>query len=171
MNGPIWFAMFNNFSSLGAFFWITALAVLLAHAAWISWVDQRKMIIPDRANFSLGTFGLLWTWYSGQSPGWQIIQAATGGFLVCLVGLAYSQVRKQQGLGLGDVKFAFAATTWVGLSGLPWLVLVASLSALVAVVSSQLAGRPLEQAARIPFGPHLCIGLLATWLALSYDFM
>jgi leader peptidase (prepilin peptidase)/N-methyltransferase len=64
------------------------------------------------------------------------------------------------GLGLGDVKFLAAAGIWVGLAGLPMLLLAAALTALACVGIMQLAGRPLTGQTSISFGPFLAIGLL-----------
>lgn len=151
--------------------WLAAFCILLIHAVWIARVDLRQMIIPDRANLSLGFTGLFWAWYCGQSIEWQVVQMAIGGLLLWLVKYFYVRLRQHQGLGLGDVKFTAAATGWVGLIGLPWLILIASISALTAVITFQLAGRQYAAETRITFGPHLCTGLLATWLALSYGYI
>ena len=148
-----------------------AFSILLIHAVWITRVDLRQMIIPDRANLSLSLTGLLWIWYCDQSIEWQVVQMAIGGLLFWLVKYFYMRLRQHQGLGLGDVKFAAAATAWIGLIGLPWLVLIASISALTAVITLHLAGRQYAAETRIAFGPHLCTGLLATWLALSYGYI
>jgi leader peptidase (prepilin peptidase) / N-methyltransferase len=151
--------------------WGAAFIALLIHTAWIAWVDFRKMIIPDRANLSLGLTGLIWIWCSNQSIPWQITQMVFGGLLFWLVRYFHMRLRQRLGLGLGDVKFAVGATAWVGLIGLPWLILIASISALATMIVFQLAGRNQTYETRIPFGPHLCTGLLATWLALSYGYI
>jgi leader peptidase (prepilin peptidase)/N-methyltransferase len=74
----------------------------------------------------------------------------------------YFAFRKIQGLGLGDVKFLAAAGIWVGVAGLPMLLLVATLTALACAGIMQLAGRPLNSQTSISFGPFLAIGLLFT---------
>jgi leader peptidase (prepilin peptidase) / N-methyltransferase len=151
--------------------WIISLSFLLAHTLWISWVDARHMIIPDAANFSLGIAGLFSTWASGQSMPWQIFQMAFAGLFFWSLRWLYQKLRGKIGLGLGDVKFAAAATAWTGLLTLPSLILMASLSALAALAFFQIRGRVQNLQTRIPFGPHLCVGLLVTWLALSYGYL
>jgi leader peptidase (prepilin peptidase)/N-methyltransferase len=74
----------------------------------------------------------------------------------------YFVLRKIQGLGLGDVKFLSAAGTWIGIAGLPTLLLIATLIALAAAGSLQLAGRDMTRQTSLPFGPFLAIGLLLT---------
>jgi leader peptidase (prepilin peptidase)/N-methyltransferase len=68
--------------------------------------------------------------------------------------------RKIQGLGLGDVKFLAAAGIWIGVAGLPILLLFAALTALAAAAVMQLAGRDMTRQTSLPFGPFLTIGLL-----------
>jgi leader peptidase (prepilin peptidase) / N-methyltransferase len=151
--------------------WIISLALLLVHSLWISWVDARQMIIPDTANLSLGVSGVFWTWASGQSMPWQLLQLLFAGFLFWSLRWLYAKLRGKVGLGLGDVKFAAAATAWTGLLALPWLILVASLSAVATLAILQIKGRVPNLQTRIAFGPHLCVGLLVTWLALSYGYL
>jgi prepilin signal peptidase PulO-like enzyme (type II secretory pathway) len=48
-------------------------------------------------------------------------------------------------------------------------VLMASMSALVIINVKKLCGQTLANDTRLAFGPHLCIGLLVTSLAMAYD--
>ena len=102
---------------------------------------------------------------------WQLSQMACAALLFWSLRWAYTKFRGKVGLGLGDVKFATAATAWTGLLALPWLILVASISALAYLAILQISGRVPDLQTRIPFGPHLCVGLLVTWLALSYGYL
>ena len=149
--------------------WAIALIVLVIHVLWISWIDWVHLIIPNLANLSMGVAGLIWTSLVGHSVAWQVIEIVCGGGLLWLMARLYLGLRGHHGLGLGDVKFVGAATAWTGLIGLPWLLLIASLSALTWVVAKHMVGHSLAQGQRIPFGPHLSLGLLATWLAKSHD--
>jgi leader peptidase (prepilin peptidase) / N-methyltransferase len=151
--------------------WIASLLFLLVITFWISWVDARHLIIPDAANVSLGLGGLFSTWASDQSTAWRMFEMALAGVCLWALRWAYTRLRGKVGLGLGDVKFAAAATAWTGLLALPWLILLASLSALASLAILQISGRVPNLHARIPFGPHLGVGLLVTWLALSYGYL
>jgi leader peptidase (prepilin peptidase)/N-methyltransferase len=82
------------------------------------------------------------------------------GAIFWLMRRLYFAFRKIQGLGLGDVKFLAAAGIWVGIAGLPLLLLVAALTALACAGVMQLAGRQLNGQTSISFGPFLAIGLL-----------
>jgi leader peptidase (prepilin peptidase)/N-methyltransferase len=77
-------------------------------------------------------------------------------------------LRKIQGLGLGDVKFLAATTPWIGIAGMPTLLLIATLTALAAAGSLQLAGRDMTRQTSLPFGPFLAIGLLLTFVSQRF---
>jgi len=100
------------------------------------------------------------------------IEAACGGVAVGLIfwllRRLYFGWRKIQGLGLGDVKFLAAAGIWIGIAGLPMLLLVAALTALGAAGIMQLAGRDMTRQTSVPFGPFLAIGLLVTLIAQQF---
>jgi leader peptidase (prepilin peptidase)/N-methyltransferase len=138
--------------------------LLLALAA----SDLRAMILPDRLNVMLAGAGL------GQSlllglP--ELRDAALGsiigGGLLGLVAAVFRQLRGRDGLGLGEVKLVGAAGLWVGWQGVPLLLSVASTTAL-AFVALRAAGQGrLERTARLPFGPFLAVGTVASWLSLA----
>ena len=125
----------------------------------IAWIDLRRRIIPDGLNLALLVSGLgIAAW---QAPDLASVllragEAAVAFALFWGVRALHARLRGQIGLGLGDVKFLAAATAWTGLAGLPLLILVASLSALLVVVL-----RRLDAATRLPFGPFLALGLHA----------
>ncbi|CCD94812.1 putative Type II secretory pathway, prepilin signal peptidase (fragment) [Bradyrhizobium sp. ORS 375] len=102
-----------------------------------------------------------------------MVAALAVGAALLLLRQFYVVVRGRQGLGFGDVKFLMAATLWAGLSGLPVLLLIATLSALAVVLVLYVSGRKLTAQTALPFGPFLVGGLLAilvlqrTDLALS----
>jgi leader peptidase (prepilin peptidase)/N-methyltransferase len=89
-----------------------------------------------------------------------VCEGAAIGAIFWLLRRLYFAFRKIQGLGLGDVKFLAAAGIWVGVAGLPMLLLVAALTALACVAVMQLTGRQLTAQTSMSFGPFLAIGLL-----------
>ncbi len=60
-------------------------------------------------------------------------EAVAVGLIFWLLRRLYFILRKIQGLGLGDVKLLAAATPWVGVTGIPILLLIATLTALTTV--------------------------------------
>ncbi|MCL2715548.1 MAG: A24 family peptidase [Alphaproteobacteria bacterium] len=144
-----------------------ALLCLLCGA--LSVIDLRQGILPDRLNLSVAVLGLAFAVIrDGAGAGAEAaIHGTVAGILFFLLQRLYRALRHRDGLGLGDVKFLAAATVWVGLAGVPLLLLIASLSALVAALSLQLAGQKMTLRTTLPFGPFLAAGLLVT-LMLEY---
>ena len=89
------------------------------------------------------------------------IGAAAGGAVFWGVSALYAQVRKREGLGLGDAKLLAAIGAWTGWFALPAVILIAALGTLAAVALRR--GVKADQA--IPFGPGLCAaGFIALFL-------
>jgi leader peptidase (prepilin peptidase) / N-methyltransferase len=97
-----------------------------------------------------------------------VCEGAAIGAIFWLLKRLYFAFRKIQGLGLGDVRFLAAAGIWVGVAGLPVLLLVAALTALACAAVMQLAGRPLTAQTSLPFGPLLAIGLLLVFVSQQF---
>jgi leader peptidase (prepilin peptidase) / N-methyltransferase len=139
-------------------------APLCLLCAALALTDIRRGIIPNGLNLSIAGLGLLKTAVVGGATATIELgcEGAAIGLIFWLLRRCYFMWRKTQGLGLGDVKFLAAAGTWIGIAGLPTLLLTATLAALVAAGSLQLAGRAMTRQSSLPFGPFLAIGLLLT---------
>jgi leader peptidase (prepilin peptidase)/N-methyltransferase len=141
---------------------VTSFGLLCLLCIVLAWIDIRYGIIPDWLNLTIAGLGLSKAMIVGgplvglQAAG----EGAAIGVTFWLLRRLYFALRKIQGLGLGDVKFLAAAGIWVGVTGLPVLLLVATLTALLCAGLMQLAGRPLTGQTSISFGPFLAIGLL-----------
>jgi leader peptidase (prepilin peptidase)/N-methyltransferase len=145
-----------------AFFSFFAPLCLLCGA--LALIDINRGIIPNRLNLSIAGLGLLKAAIvGGPMAGIDAgCEGAAIGLVFWLLRRLYFALRKTQGLGLGDVKFLAAAGPWIGITGLPSLLLIATLTALAAAGSLQLAGRDMTRRTSLPFGPFLAIGLLLT---------
>jgi leader peptidase (prepilin peptidase) / N-methyltransferase len=135
-------------------------------------IDARRQVIPNIAVGLLLLGGLAQSNMLKFVPLHDAVAGAiAGGFLFYVVQKTYKSMRGINGLGSGDVKFMVAAGSWVGLMGLPILVLLASVSALLMISALQLAIGGMTQQTRIAFGPHLSVALLATWLARIWGYI
>ncbi len=96
----------------------------------LAWIDIRHGIIPDWLNLAIAGLGLSKALIVDGPP--FALEAACEGAAIgatfWLLRRLYFAFRKIQGLGLGDVKFLAAAGIWVGVTGLPMLLLVAVFS-------------------------------------------
>jgi leader peptidase (prepilin peptidase) / N-methyltransferase len=145
---------------IGFFATLSLLGIVLA------WIDIRDGIIPDWLNLTIAALGLAKAAIvGGFLAGTEAVGAAAAiGLIFWLLRRLYFGLRKIQGLGLGDVKFLAAAGIWIGLAGLPTLLLTAALTALGAAAVMQCAGRDMKRGTSLPFGPFLTIGLLLALL-------
>jgi leader peptidase (prepilin peptidase)/N-methyltransferase len=141
--------------------------ILLALAA----MDLRIFRLSDWLTLSMLTLGIL---AAGVLDRHRMLDHALGaiaGFLTLfLIGLAYKALRGREGIGAGDAKLLAAGGAWIGWQGLPPAVLIATGSALLAVLVAMLRGRAIETTTRIPFGAFLAIGIWIVWLYLPRDF-
>ena len=139
--------------------------VLLALASLLlAWIDLRRGIIPDWLNLAIAILGLA---RIAIPDGWALalgaaLEGVLTGAIVWLLRWLYYRLRQRQGLGLGDVKLLAAAAVWVGIAGIPMLLLVASLAALAAAGVLHLTGEKMTRQTALPFGPFLALGLLTT---------
>ena len=145
-------------------------ATLCLLCGTLALIDLRRGIIPDTLNLAVGGLGLVKAVVDGGAmAGLQAIaEAIVVAAIFWLFRRLYFMLRKIQGLGLGDVKFLAAATPWIGIAGIPVLLLIAALSALLAIGSAQLAGQSLTRQTSLPFGPFLALGLLSTLAAQAW---
>lgn len=128
-------------------------------------IDARFGIIPDALVVWLAAGGLVQL--LGQD--WDAVLHRLGAGALAFVAalllrLVYRTWRGQEGLGLGDVKFLFAGALWIGLEGLPALLLLAVLSAAVSLLILRMGGTRLSRSDALSFGPHLAVALWLVWV-------
>jgi leader peptidase (prepilin peptidase) / N-methyltransferase len=130
-------------------------------------IDIRHGIIPDGVNLAIAGLGVLNDAVSDglMTGACSVIEAVAIGAIFWLLRRLYFAWRKFDGLGLGDVKFLAAATPWIGVAGIPMLLLIATLAALAAAGGLRLAGHAMTRQTSLPFGPFLATGLLLTLAA------
>jgi leader peptidase (prepilin peptidase)/N-methyltransferase len=147
-------------------------ALLCALCAAIAWIDIRHGIIPDWLNLAIAVLGLLRIFLAGDTSdaAMALGEGVIIGAVFWLLRRLYFAFRGIQGLGLGDVKFLSAAGIWVGVAGIPMLLLVATITALTCVGAVQLSGRALTAQTSMSFGPFLAIGLLVTAAFQQFSF-
>jgi leader peptidase (prepilin peptidase)/N-methyltransferase len=144
---------------------------LMATLAAVCAIDARYGIIPDSLVAALAVGGLIQTSLPEQG---ELLQRGSEATLflaaACLFRGGYRWVRGHDGLGFGDVKFATAGVLWIGIEGVPELLLVAVLSALTSLLILKAEGCDLDGKQAISFGPHLALGLWLTWIAGPLQF-
>ncbi len=85
-----------------------------------------------------------------------LIAACVGTAIMQALRLTYQKLRKQEGMGFGDVKLMFFLGLCCGVMGLAYVFV---LSAILALVCTLIANwRDVHKETRLPFGPYLCAG-------------
>jgi leader peptidase (prepilin peptidase)/N-methyltransferase len=131
----------------------------------LSWIDWQWLRLPDVLTLPLLLAGLGVTWFCQPSDLTEHAAAAMIAYLSLQgLALAYRGFRGRDGLGAGDAKLLAAAGAWTGLTPLPWLVLLAASTGLVAAFVLSLAGRRLDRYTALPFGPFLSVAFWLCWL-------
>jgi leader peptidase (prepilin peptidase)/N-methyltransferase len=140
-------------------------AYLLTLLAAICAIDARFGIIPDSLVVALAVGGAIGTVLEGQHTG---LERGLEAVLVLALGAgfrsAYRTIRGHDGLGFGDIKLAAAGTLWIGIEGLPGLLLIAVASAFLSLLILAVQGSKLHGKQAISFGPHLAVGLWFNWV-------
>lgn len=134
---------------------------LLALAA----IDARRLLLPDALTLPLIPAGLVVIYAIGSDAIWVHALGAGAGWAVFAgIDRLYRWLRGRSGLGLGDAKLLAGAGAWVGLAGLPSVVLLASVMALGWAAGTTLRGGRLRAGKVVPFGPFIALGFWVVWL-------
>ncbi|SQI42486.1 Leader peptidase pppA [Leminorella richardii] len=139
---------------------ITASLILLAL------IDAKHCLLPDIVTLPLLVSGLICA-YLDLSP--QSFSEAIGGTLfgsalLWLPERLFWYLRREHGLGQGDIKLMAAAGAWLGAHILPLVLLVACLTGMIFFILQRVALRNINR--HIPFGPFITFSM---WLALLED--
>lgn len=143
--------------SLGTLAYPFLAAILLLNIS-IFVIDLEKRIIPDELVF-LG-FGITLAALLLGS-GIPLYASLSGGFVSGLFLLCIHLLTRGRGMGLGDVKYAIFAGTFLGLAqAVVWLFLAFLTGAVVGVILILLGKTKLKK--EIAFGPFLALSFVAT---------
>jgi leader peptidase (prepilin peptidase)/N-methyltransferase len=146
---------------LGGIAW-ALLGWLLLTLALLDW---RHFWLPDALTLPLAFFGFtIGLWATDVILIDRIIGAAIGYVALLAIALSYRALRGRDGLGLGDAKLLSALGAWFGWQALPFILLIASVMAIVVMVAS---GRAPKRTARIPLGTFLAVAALPAWIIIQ----
>lgn len=158
------FALSPNFQ--GAFG--AALALLMLAIA-VS--DARHFLVPNVLTAPAFLLGLVFETWFGAEP---IVTAITVCLLRALAAalpflalmLLYQWLRGRPGLGMGDVKLAAVAGSWLDWVVIAWVIEAAALAAIITyVVWRYLLHRPVTATTRLPFGLFFAPAIWLGWVA------
>ena len=130
----------------------------------IFFIDLKHYIIPNVLTFSLMIIGFLKSFDPNLNPIFpNFINSLIGGifgyFVIWSIIYFYKQVRKKEGMGLGDAKLLSVIGFWFGWISIPFVIFLSSIIALLFVIPS-LIKKSKKLSSQIPFGPYIIIGTL-----------
>ncbi len=130
----------------------------------IFFIDLKHFIIPNEITFSMMALGFIKSFdpnLNSLFPNY--INSLIGGLLgygiIWSIIYFYKQVRKKEGMGLGDAKLFGVIGFWFGWLAIPFIIFLSSIIALLSVVPSLLKNSK-TMSSQIPFGPYIIIGTL-----------
>jgi leader peptidase (prepilin peptidase)/N-methyltransferase len=146
-----WLVFYRFGLGLDYFVYFSYAAALLV----VSVIDLDHRIIPDQISLSGIVIGLLLAAFTPVIPFLDsLIGLAIGGGSLLLVGMAYEALRKQEGIGGGDIKLLAMIGAFTGWKGVLFTIFGGSLIASIVGISLMIVRRSNGQVP-IPFGPFL----------------
>ncbi len=155
--GVLSIALFHRFgfslTTGGYFIFCAALLVII-------WIDLHHQIIPDVISLPGIVLGFLFSFFN-QTVSWQesLIGLIIGGGVLYLISLLYYLLRKQEGMGGGDIKLLAMLGAFLGYTSLPFIIFASSLTGAVIGIPTLLLEKK-GRNTRIPFGPFLSLAAL-----------
>ncbi len=146
------------------FEWVGAI-VLLGGLMCLAVIDWRSFRLPNRLTKPLIALGLIYQFILSLDFYPYLLGAVLGYAVFWTIERAYRLIRKRDGLGRGDAKLLALGGAWCGATALPFIILIASSSALAYVLTQPADER---RDLKIPFGPFLAAGIAVTFIALKF---
>lgn len=137
--------------------WFTFLCTLIV----VAFIDYDFQIIPDIISLpGIPVFALA-SVLSGHHP-WQTSLAGIlmGGGSLYAVAMIYYFIRKEEGMGGGDIKLLAMIGAATGWQGVLFTLFAGSLLGTLAGCVIMMAKRTMAPRLRIPFGPYLSMGAI-----------
>ena len=145
---------------------ITTLLLLILSLSFliIFFIDFKHYIIPNVLTFSMMSLGFIKSFLPGLHPMFpNYINSFIGGIfgygIIWSIIFFYKQIRKKEGMGLGDAKLLSAIGFWFGWFSIPFVIFLSSIIALLSVAPS-LINKSKKFSSQIPFGPYIILGTL-----------
>lgn len=140
------------------------LMVLSLSLIIIFFIDLKHYIIPNEITFPMMALGFVKSFdpnLDSMFPNYvnSLIGGLFGYGIIWSIIYFYKQIRKKEGMGLGDAKLFAVVGFWFGWLAIPFVIFLSSVTALISVVPSLLKNSK-SMSSQIPFGPYIIIGTL-----------
>ena len=157
-----------SFLSIYYYYGISITTLLLIILALIFiiifFIDLKHFIIPNTLTFPLMALGFIKSFIPNLDEIFpNYIDSLIGGLfgygIIWSIIFFYKQVRKKDGMGLGDAKLFAVIGFWFGWISIPFVIFLSSIIALLSVIPDLIKNSK-KMTTQIPFGPYIIIGTL-----------
>ena len=130
----------------------------------IFFIDLKHFIIPNSLTFSMMILGFIKSFDPNLDSIFpNYINSLIGGFfgygVIFSIIFFYKQIRKKEGMGLGDAKLLAVIGFWFGWISIPFVIFLSSIFALV-FVAPDLIKKNKKMSSQIPFGPYIILATI-----------
>ena len=153
--------------------WPAAIASTVLGALMVAGadIDARTFLLPDLITFGAVVCGIVAAPLLDAAQPWAaageaVARAACVAAVLASFRSSYAWLRRNEGLGLGDVKLAAGIGAWLPVEAIPLCFGLATTSALLTVIFARFRGQSMMRTTRIPFGAFLCPAL---WIVFFAD--
>ena len=129
-----------------------------------SFIDLDSFILPDILTWPAAVLALTTPLYMPVDWIETLLGSLFGAGVFLLLQQAYLRLRGLDALGTGDIKLMLSLGALVGVTGLPLMILLSALSALLVALVYLRRPEGLGMRTAVPFGPFLCLGAVLTLL-------
>jgi leader peptidase (prepilin peptidase)/N-methyltransferase len=149
----------------GPTLYLPAVVIACAMLLVLALIDARTGLLPDILTLPFLWLGLILAWAGHSLPLSDAVAGVIAGYgSLWILGALFQLLRRQEGMGYGDLKLFAALGAWVGWQALVLTLLVASLAAIAFAMAHQ---RRLRPRGAYPFGPFLASAALPALLSGS----
>ena len=130
----------------------------------IFFIDLKHFIIPNSLTFSMMILGFIKSFDPNLDSIFpNYINSLIGGLfgygIIFSIIFFYKQIRKKEGMGLGDAKLLAVIGFWFGWIAIPFVLFLSSIFALVSVIPD-LIKKNKKMTSQIPFGPYIILATI-----------
>ena len=143
----------------------TILLMILSLSFLITFfIDLKHFIIPNFLTFSMMILGFIKSFDPNLNSIFpNYINSLIGGLfgygIIFSIIFFYKQIRKKEGMGLGDAKLLAVIGFWFGWIAIPFVLFLSSIFALVSVIPD-LIKKNKKMTSQIPFGPYIILATI-----------
>lgn len=140
-----------------------AFGVLAFFLVFLATEDFKSQTLPNLLTLPMGLAGLVLSvvGIAPATPHNALLGIVVGGVFFLFIAVLSLKLLNKPGMGVGDIKLLAAGGAWTGVTGLPLVLVIASVAALAYIMATRVG-----RGQKFPFGPFLAAGI---WGVVMYQ--